>query len=227
VLGQPHPAIEHLVVDGASSDGTVELLRECADPRLRWVSEPDGGVYDAMNKGARLASGDYLLFLGADDRLACDLAVVGRRLMDPRCVYYGDAYWPTRHRLYDGRFGVAKFAIKNICQQAIFYPRAAFAKYAFDPRYRVQADWELNMRCFSDPEFRFEYFPVLVSTYNDLDGMSSRLRDVAMERDYTTLLWRHFPAYLAVPLITAVFAARLARRVGILRAPEKAERVGS
>jgi glycosyltransferase involved in cell wall biosynthesis len=60
---------EWIVVDNASSDGTVQLLKESGDVVTKWVSEPDFGIYDAMNKGIKLASGDYYLICGADDQL--------------------------------------------------------------------------------------------------------------------------------------------------------------
>ena len=217
VARQDYPALEHLVIDGASSDGTVDILRRNAGGRMRWVSEPDRGTYDAMNKGVRLAAGDYLLFLGADDILLADLRAVGPRLLDPRTIYYGDAYWPRRHRLYDGPFGAAKLARRNICHQAMFYPRDVFARYAFDLRYPFQADWELNMRCFSDPAFRLAYLPFLVARYNDLDGSSTRNRDLALEGDYPRLLWRHFPTHVALPLSAIAIAGRVARALGVLR----------
>lgn len=65
-----HPDLEHLVIDGASDDGSVSLLAQSKNPSLRWASERDGGIYDAMNKGVRQANGRWLLFLNAGDVLA-------------------------------------------------------------------------------------------------------------------------------------------------------------
>jgi glycosyltransferase involved in cell wall biosynthesis len=214
VVRQRYPNLEHIIVDGASTDGTQDVIRGFEGRIARWVSEPDEGIYHAMNKASRMATGDWVLFLGADDWLACDLARMAAHLTDAATIYYGDAYWPRRHRLYDGRFGAMKLALGNICQQAIFYPRAALAKYQFDLRYRLQADWELNIRCFSDPVFRFEYVPMLVAVYNDLDGSSTRNRDPILEADYPGLLWRHFPFYVAVPLGAAALGGRALRKIG-------------
>ena len=216
VVRQAYPKLEYVIVDGASTDGTVDVIRRYEGRLARWVSEPDGGVYDAMNKAVRLATGDFLLFLGADDQLLCDLAQVAPSLRDSHTVYYGDAFWPAHNRRYDGRFGPAKLAARNICHQAMFYPRAVFQKYSFDLRYRLQADWELNMRCFSDPALRFDYLPVLVARYNDLTGSSTRQRDLALEADYPRLLWRHFPARVALPLSALALTGRALRRLGVL-----------
>ena len=62
VREQTYPHIEHIVVDGKSQDGTLALIRQQENPCLKWVSEPDKGLYDAMNKGAAMATGDYLCF---------------------------------------------------------------------------------------------------------------------------------------------------------------------
>jgi glycosyltransferase involved in cell wall biosynthesis len=69
VFEQSWPHIEYIVVDGGSSDGTAELIRAQAGRISRWVSEPDKGLYDAMNKGLRMATGDFVWFLNAGDRL--------------------------------------------------------------------------------------------------------------------------------------------------------------
>src|SRR2546427_9411643 len=72
---QTHPDLEHLIVDGGSTDGTVELIRRHGT--LRWISEPDRGLYDAMNKGVALIDDPerYLMFLNADDVFASDEAL--------------------------------------------------------------------------------------------------------------------------------------------------------
>ncbi|MDV7391601.1 glycosyltransferase, partial [Arthrospira platensis SPKY1] len=69
VFEQSWPHIEYIVVDGGSTDGTTELIRAQAGRISRWVSEPDKGLYDAMNKGLRMATGDFVWFLNAGDRL--------------------------------------------------------------------------------------------------------------------------------------------------------------
>ncbi|WP_259014300.1 glycosyltransferase family 2 protein [Emticicia fluvialis] len=66
VLAQDYPDIEHLIVDGASSDGTVDILKSYGD-KIRWVSEKDKGIYDAMNKGVSMATGEAIGIVGSDD----------------------------------------------------------------------------------------------------------------------------------------------------------------
>ena len=69
VLKQTYSRIEYIIIDGGSKDGTVDIIKKYQDRIAYWVSEPDEGIYDAMNKGIRHASGDWIYFLGADDIL--------------------------------------------------------------------------------------------------------------------------------------------------------------
>lgn len=214
VIWQTYENIEFIVIDGGSTDGTLDILKHYDGKITFWTSEPDRGIYDAMNKGTRHATGDRILFLGCDDTLSADLRTVTPLLTHTNIIYYGDAYWPGRQRLYDGPFTTAKLARTNICHQAIFYPRAVFDKYLFKLRYFLQADWELNMRCLSDPAFRFQYVPLQVAVYNDLHGSSSVKRDFALEEDYVTLMWRHFPWHVALWRTAVALGGRFLRRWG-------------
>ena len=68
VLNQTYPNIEYIIIDGGSTDGTVDIIKKYVDKLAYWVSEPDKGVYDAMNKGVLLATGDYTIFMNSGDR---------------------------------------------------------------------------------------------------------------------------------------------------------------
>jgi len=214
IMDQTYENLEWIVMDGGSTDGTVEILRRHGGKIAFWASEQDSGTYDAMNKAVRHTTGDWILFLGCDDTLSVDMKDVAPLLTDTGVIYYGDAYWRGMQRLYDGPFTAAKLARTNICHQAIFYPHAVFEKYAFNLRYPLQADWELNMRCFSDPAFRLQYIPVQVSVYNDLYGLSSTRRDWAIENDYITLLWCHFPWHIALWRTAIAVGGRWLHRLG-------------
>lgn len=212
----PHssPAIEHVVIDGGSTDGTVDIIRKHQDTLRFWTSEPDQGIYDAMNKGVREARGNWILFLGCDDELSLIFPSVIPLLKDKDTIYYGNAYWRKSRRTYDGPFPPSKLARTNICQQAILYPRSALFKHPFNLRYRYQADWEVNMRCFSDPGITFQYIPLTLSTYNDATGASTSNRDLTLEKDYIALVWRHFPWPIALWRSCITFGGRALHALG-------------
>ncbi len=192
VLGQTYAPLEYIVYDGGSRDGTLDLLRRYDDRITYWCSQADAGLYDAMNRAVDGARGDWLLFLGADDLLRPGFSAAAAQCREANTLYYGDVYLPHRGRFYDGRFSAAKLARQNICQQAIFYPRAVFAQYRFDTRYSILADWALNMRCHHDARFRFHYVPEVIAEFNDRTGVSSLRKDDQFLRDYLALLRANF-----------------------------------
>lgn len=214
VIAHNAPGVEYIVIDGGSTDGTVELLQRNHDRIAYWSSEPDQGIYDAMNKGVRHASGNWILFLGSDDTLAVDLSALLPQLQDKNTIYYGNAWWRQSRRTYDGPFSAAKLALTNLCHQAVLYPRMALLKHPFNLKYRTQADWEVNMRCCSDRKFRFQYLPLTVANYNDASGLSSIQRDPAFEEDYVRLLWRHFPWPIALWRSSITLGGRTLRKLG-------------
>lgn len=95
IRSQTYPNIEYLVIDGKSSDGTLDVIKKYAEQKIisRWVSEPDNGLYDAMNKGIEMASGDYLWFINAGDEIFSKetLSSVFSNTSQQSDIYYGDA----------------------------------------------------------------------------------------------------------------------------------------
>jgi len=165
VLGQTYPNIEYIVIDGGSTDGTVDIIREY-EPRfegqtgrMRWVSEPDGGIYDAMNKGIRMARGELIGTINADDwyerdaveRIVAAAAgatgpfiITGRVcICDPRGkkLYHQDACG-------DVAGCVRRFM--PVCQPATFVSKAAYESVGlFDASFRIAADYDFVFRAVS------------------------------------------------------------------------------
>ncbi len=140
------------------------------------MSERDKGVYDAMNKGIRMAKGDYIYFLGSDDRLEND-QVLAAVFSDPsgmeHDLIYGNVKSPSYKGWYDGPFSYEKLLVRNISHQAIFYKRDIFRRIGdYNLRYRMHADWDLNIRCFKDPLVKPKYVDILVARFG-AEGISS------------------------------------------------------
>lgn len=193
VITRSYDNIEFIVIDGGSTDGTLEIIKKYDHAIDYWVSEPDQGTYDAMNKALDVALGDRIYFLGCDDLLVNDLRDIAPLFCNRNVIYYGDVYMTHQHRLYDGAFNGFKLVVRNICQQAIFYPRGVFEKYRFDARYRTLADYHLNMSCYADPGLSLTYVPELVAIYDDSSGASSTRVDDVLEKDRNRLAWQYFP----------------------------------
>ena len=215
---------EWVVQDGASNDGTNNFLASLTDSRICWYSEMDEGIYDAMNRAVLKAHGDFVLFLGADDRLAISLDSVRYDLKAPATIYYGDVRLTSTGRRYAGRFTAVRLVRKNICQQSIFYPRVAFHDRQFNTRYPLQADWEFNMRCWCEGSLRFEYLPFVIAEYNDA-GRSAQAEDEVLYNDYGHLLWRYFPWYIAMGPWVQWALSKLYRKLRS-RSPHRARPLG-
>lgn len=165
VLDQNNREVEYIIVDGNSTDRTVEIIQRYAD-RIRWISEPDQGIYDAMNKGLKMARGDWALFLGADDELIASLSALGKAMIDTKAVYYGNVVHTSTGDVYDGKFWKYKITRKNICHQAIFYPRHVYTKKNYSTTSGILADWEYNIEVWGKMA-DFKFLDVIVSRFND------------------------------------------------------------
>ena len=217
VLNQAFHNFEFIILDGGSTDGTLDIIRRYDGQIDYWASRPDLGIYDAMNSAFPTASGEWIYFLGADDMMINCLHLVAECLKDSFAIYYGDVYLPKRNRLYDGPFSRFKLAWKNISQQAIFYPRKAFDNYRFSTRYPIQSDWEFNMRCMNDSSLRFRYFPILIAIFEDEKGLSSRFSDHQFNADYLRLLDRYFPCFIFTFFKALLTTGAVMRKIGFFK----------
>ena len=187
--------IEIIVIDGGSTDNTVQLLKQFKNVKLSWISESDKGIYDALNKGVAMAKGRWLYFLGADDRLLPGFTDMMNNLEDEDAIYYGDTetYYtgdkPSFEVLH-GEFSTYRLAKYCINHQAVIYPAKLFSKYHYNLRYKVFADYALNIQAWGDPSFKKIYHPVNIAVYH-MSGFSSTEKDEIFKEDKPTLIRRY------------------------------------
>ncbi|HCI55303.1 MAG TPA: glycosyltransferase [Bacteroidales bacterium] len=200
IITLDYPSIELIVVDGESTDGTIEILRKYDSKIDNLIIEKDSGIYDAMNKGAKSASGDFLYFTGADDVIVNSWKNLTGKLKPGNTVYYGNAYFPVLNRIYNGKFSRTEMLFRNICQQAIFYPASVFKKYMFSDRYPFMADYHLNLILRSDKEFRFKYIELLVAIFSER-GVSSKLMDYEFQKERGKIIRQNFSYFFYIVFI--------------------------
>jgi glycosyltransferase involved in cell wall biosynthesis len=155
VQGQSFPSIEHVVVDGGSTDGTIELLRDRLRPSDYWVSEVDRGISDAFNKGVALAAGDYIQFVNADDWLSPEQVSVAVRGLEETgadfvfgdLIFYQDGR-PSFLYLGEASYGaVIRRRMPALNHPTVLVRRTAFERIGlFDLRYRCAMDYDWFLR---------------------------------------------------------------------------------
>jgi glycosyltransferase involved in cell wall biosynthesis len=175
VRSQSWTDVEHIVIDGGSTDGTVEIIEKHRGHFAYSVSERDRGIYDAMNKGLRVCSGDIVGFLNADDRYAHDgvLARVEGAMTSGVDAVFGDVafFQPGSQGRAVRRYRSRRFSPERIGQgwmpahPATFVRRAVFTRFGdFRTDYRIAGDFEWVARAFGRGGIRYRHLPeVLVA----------------------------------------------------------------
>lgn len=145
VVSQEYDNFEYIIVDGASTDSTISILQAHA-PAICWISEPDGGIYDAMNKALAMAKGQWIYFLGADDRLSGPktLAAVAPSLDNALSLVFGKVRYPDG-RIVTSQLGLRTLLHNTVHHQGAFYHCRLFEGWKYGTQYKVVADYELNL----------------------------------------------------------------------------------
>ena len=171
VASQNYNNIEHIIIDGASTDGTREVIRQHQDKFSCVISETDHGIYDAMNKGIKAAQGDFLGFLNSDDVYANDnviskvVGIVKKQKVD---AVYGDLVYVSPNNLqkvlrhYNSGWFNSKMIAKGYmpAHPTIFLSNSVFEKYGyFKIDYSIAADFEFVARVFGKDDIPYYYLP--------------------------------------------------------------------
>ena len=190
VVAQDYPNMEYIVVDGGSKDGTVDVLRKYDAKISRWVSESDRGIYDAMNKGVRLAEGDagWVIFMNAGDTF-CSSDVISRMFSKPVedgvGLLYGNVVWPTPWGTLKKNCEPRAGEAEHLCHQCIFARMDLMKNIGFDLAYRVAADGRF-FKAVKDLGQKFEHRPVFVANYDNFGGVSS-LNRIRVFKEYANM----------------------------------------
>ncbi|MBL4674908.1 MAG: glycosyltransferase [Mucilaginibacter sp.] len=187
IFNQTEKDIQVVIIDGGSTDGTLELIKKHSANIGYYASEADRGIYDAMNKGIAAATGHWLYFMGADDRLLPGFSQMAKLLLDENTVYYGDV--SSDGDMLKGPFSAYRLAKYCMNHQTIFYPAAVFKKYSYNKRYKVYADYALNLQVWGDTSFKKQHYPIKVVWY-DLTGFSATNNDELFKKEKPLIIRR-------------------------------------
>ena len=192
VAAQDYPDIEYIIVDGGSTDGTLDIIHQYEDRISRFVSEPDAGIYDAMNKGIQMATGDYITFVNSDDwynegavsyvagdimKRGAAISCYGINLFDKDGIMeWDDTFARDIHNI---RFAMCR------CHNAIFAKRSVFEMYGgFDLAYKISADYDWLLRAYDNGvEISYDNFPAV----NFRLGGVSFVQETKMRKEARTI----------------------------------------
>lgn len=200
VVGQSFTDYEWIVIDGGSTDGSRELIERYADHFAYWCSEPDKGIYNAMNKGIGHAKGDWFLFLNSGDWLyGNDVLQKVFPVPNDADILYGDVmyHWPDKRGMEidekPENLSLYFFYKDTLCHQATFYKKGIFDNHKYNEEFRICADWALYIQLLQEG-YHFKHLPFCVANFAQ-DGISTHL-DEAHLAERQKVLNDYFPEYI-------------------------------
>jgi len=203
VLSQTYKDIEYIVIDGGSSDGGKEIIESYSDKIDYWLSEPDTGVYNAMNKGIKAANADFLIFMNSGDTFFDTnvLSNIEKDLTDDFDIYYGDNYKVSssskRLKTYPEKLRFSFFYSSSINHQSTFIRRSLFETYFYyNENYKIASDWEFFVYTICYANVPTKYLKKTIALY-DFTGISSnpKFSKIFFEEKMQTLQ-KFFPTFI-------------------------------
>jgi glycosyltransferase involved in cell wall biosynthesis len=207
ILNQSDGFYEYIVVDGASTDGTLEIVAKYKDNITRIISEPDKGIYDAMNKGVALSRGEWIIFMNSGDQFASNdvLRTFSAANLSQADVVYGDALisYNTFKRLH--RHVPLQDFWKGMpfSHQACFVRRKVFEGQPFNTQYKLSSDFDFLYRAYLNKR-RFLYLPVLVCNFDYTGGASvnhatqsiRERKEIVLGYRFSLKAWLYYSCYV-------------------------------
>lgn len=177
VLDQTYPDVEYIVIDGSSTDGTVDIIKKYSDRLAYWVSEPDNGIYDAMNKGIKVATGDYINFMNAGDTFVSSdiLNNVVNNIDTGVILLICNWYDVTKYGIMERNALDIRYLKRSIIcsHQALFISLEYHKKHLYDIRFKFCADYKFVYDAYYKDYSQIKYAPVYVANYIHDEGFSA------------------------------------------------------
>ncbi|MEY3501749.1 MAG: hypothetical protein RL308_3422 [Bacteroidota bacterium] len=178
VVNQTWQEFEYIVIDGGSTDGSVAYIESQSVHFDYWVSEPDKGIYNAMNKGIKAATGEYLLFMNSGDVLVDDVAILNscaEKLIEDIIAF--DCFLEKDHKITGRRTHIENptlfYVFKNgFKHQSTFIKKSLFEKLGlYNESYTIAGDYEFWIRCFMNPATTSKSYTTPIAIFQ-LNGIS-------------------------------------------------------
>lgn len=185
VINQTYQNFEWIIIDGGSKDGSKELIEKYSEHINYWVSEPDKGIYNAMNKGIRSSKGEYLLFLNSGDILF-NFEVLNEVVnkLEDHDIYLGNYIIENILYEYSNDYSdlIHTLLLNGFLHQAVFYKSYLFKKYGFyDEEFKIVSDWLFNLKAIILGNVNIALLKKTTTIF-DAKGISSNKKE--MQREY-------------------------------------------
>lgn len=182
VINQTYDNIEYIIVDGASTDETINIIQKYERRIACWISESDKGIYDAMNKGKDIASGDFIYYLGCDDAL-CSYDIIEEVCKvlnsDENIDIYSGVVWIVDEETRLQKLWKRSLNLREIDKgkymmhhQGMFVKKYILSLYPFNEGYQIFSDYELILQCYFDKNLNIYYSDLPIAFYSTA-GISS------------------------------------------------------
>ncbi len=205
VAQQTYKDKEHWIIDGGSTDGTLELIKEYANQykHIKWSSEKDNGVYEAMNKGINKANGKWLYFLGSDDKLISKSILeelFNNSEISRFDMLYGNILLKENGNVMGKAMCINSLKLTNTHHQATFIKKIVFTRLGeYNVKYRICADWAFTIKCFQAKELKLKYIDRVIAVYStvgfsntaNIRNYNPRFADDTFNSDFIGL-FEHF-----------------------------------
>ena len=175
VVNQTYKNIEYIIIDGGSNDGSADYIKQCDNNIDYWVSEPDNGIYNAMNKGIKIATGEYCIFMNSGDSFysADVLDKIVPLLGDFDIVYGNTEYTDGKvRRSIDEPPYFSFLYVSSFSHQSTFIRTELLKKYLYDESLKIVADWKFFLQTLIIDGCSFKAVNFMISLY-DATGISS------------------------------------------------------
>lgn len=211
ILNQNYNNLEFIIIDGKSTDKTLEIINKYREHITCLISEKDNGIYDAMNKGISHSTGDYAIFMNSGDCFYSEnvLNEISGFLQNKDYTYYGDYYDRSKGTIICQK-NYNNIMLININHQSIFYSVKQLKKTSFNLKYKILADWDLNLRLYA--KNKYLYIDRIIADYEG-NGISATRNDVIFNKDFIKII---FINYKITGLIKYIFL-RIKRKIKNLK----------
>lgn len=190
VVNQTYDNFEYIIIDGGSTDGTVDVIKKYNDKIAYWCSEPDKGIYDAWNKGISHATGEYINFIGSDDAMYNSevLYNIAQKLKNTDDFLCGNVLIINENTKWE--FIWTPDLIKNkrsykggcLPIQGAFIRTSLLKKYRFDITYKIAGDYKFFLQCYYDENIMFRFTSEIIQYFSN-EGISSNAVIFLKEED--------------------------------------------